>query len=255
MDSGSAPASSPAVGDPPGASPRRRPGPARWAWLGAAAQVVFLVVMIAAAFWQGPRYSVLKHTVSDMSAFGAPHAMVPIVVFTVCGAATIVFALRSVWPTLRPGGWRAALGTALLALSVVGLGDLLSSQERLACRMADPGCTAIKQISNAGGSTDNVVTSLGVLLLVVAGFFLAAAMRRTPGWQRWAWPARWAAILVLAFAVADVLTQNAGLGGLFERLVAVTGAVAVGVLAVGILRRGAAREPYRETVRPARMGS
>jgi hypothetical protein len=121
--------------------------------------------------------------------------------------------------------------------------------------MADPGCTAIKQISNAGGSTDNVVTSLGVLLLVVAGFFLAAAMRRTPGWQRWAWPARWAAILVLAFAVADVLTQNAGLGGLFERLVAVTGAVAVGVLAVGILRRGATREPYRETVRPARMGS
>jgi hypothetical protein len=216
---------------------RRRPGPARWARLGVAAQVAFLVLMSAAVSWQGPRYSVMKHTISDMSAFGAPHAMVLIVAFTVCGAATIVFALRSLWPALRPGGWRTALGSLLLALSPVGLGDLLSVRERLACRMADPGCTTTLQISNAGGKMDNIVTSIGVLLLIVAGFFLASAMRRTPGWERWARPTRWTAALVFAFAVADVLTQNAGLGGLFERLVAVSGAVAVAVLAAGILRR------------------
>jgi hypothetical protein len=39
----------------------------------------------------------------------------------------------------------------LLALSVVGLGDLLTVTERLACRMADPGCTAAAQIAAASG--------------------------------------------------------------------------------------------------------
>jgi hypothetical protein len=34
-----------------------------------------------------------------------------------------------------------------------------------------------------------------------------------------------------------VATQHAGLGGLFERLVAITGAAALAVLAAGILRR------------------
>ena len=65
----------------------------------------------------------------------------------------------------------------LLALSIVGLGDLLSPAERLACRMADPGCTATQQLSNTGGQLDNAISSIGVLLLVIAAFFLAAAMR------------------------------------------------------------------------------
>jgi hypothetical membrane protein len=237
MTNGSAPALSSEDASLSRAPSRRRTRPARWARLGAAAQVAFLVGLLAAPSWQGPRYDVLAHSVSDMSAIGAPHAMVLVVGFTLCGAATILFALRSVWPALRPGGWRTALGAVLLALSVVGLGDLLSSRERLACRMADPGCTATLQISNAGGKMDNAVTSIGVLLLVVAGFFLASAMRRTPGWQGWARPTRWTAVLVLAFAVADVATQHAGLGGLFERLVAITGAAALAVLAAGILRR------------------
>jgi len=42
------------------------------------------------------------------------------------GAATIGFALRSVWSQLRTGGRWAATGSVLLALSIVGLGDLLS---------------------------------------------------------------------------------------------------------------------------------
>lgn len=103
--------------------------------------------------------------------------------------------------------------------------------------MADPGCTAVLQVSNAGGRLDGDVSTIGVFLLVLAGFFLAAAMRRAPGWQGWAWPSRCAAILVLAFTVADVLGQQAGLGGLFERLVAITGAVWVGALARAIQRR------------------
>ncbi|WP_199809909.1 DUF998 domain-containing protein [Streptomyces sp. NRRL F-5126] len=217
---------------------RRRTGARRWARVGMAAQIAFVASMLIAASWQGPRYSVLSDAVSDMTAVTAPRGMFLVVVFTLCGAATIVFVLRSVWPTLRPGGWRAALGSVLLALSVPGLGDLLSAKERLACRMADPGCTAAQQISNAGGRLDGNVTTVGVFLLVIAGFFLAAAMRRTPGWQAWAWPSRWTALLILAFSVALVLFQHAGFGGLFERLVAITGAAGLASLACGVLRRG-----------------
>lgn len=199
--------------------------------------MAFVASMLVAASWQGPRYSVLADSVSDMYAVTAPKAVFLVVVFTLCGAATIMFALRSVWPALRPGGWRAALGSVLLALSVPGLGNLLSPFERLACRMADPGCTAARQVSNAGGRLDGNLSTAGVFLLAIAGFVLAAAMRRTAGWQAWAWRARRAAILVLAFTLADGLTQHARLGGLFERLVAVTGAAALAALAGGILRR------------------
>jgi hypothetical membrane protein len=237
MTSGSAQALDPADGGLPTASARRRTGAGRWARVGVAAQVAFLASWLVAASWQGPRYSVLAHSISDMYAVTAPRGTFLVVVFTLCGAATIGFALRSVWPALRPGGWTAAVGSVLLALSIVGLGDLLSAGERLACRMADPGCTATQQLSNTGGQLDNTLSSVGVLLLVIAGFFLAAAMRRTPGWQAWARPTRWTAILILAFTVATALTQHAGLGGLFERLVAITGAAALAVLAGGILRR------------------
>jgi hypothetical membrane protein len=226
-----------AAADRTAASSGRRAGVRRWAWLGLVAQAVFVASCLVPVLWQGPRYSAVAHTISDMYAVTAPHAGILVVVLSLCGAATIGFVLRSVWSQLRTGGWRAATGSILLALSIVGLGDLLSPAERLACRMADPGCTATQQLSNVGGQLDNVISSIGVLLLVIAAFFLAAAMRRTPGWEGWARPTRWTAVLIIAFAVASVLTQGAGYSGLFERLVAVTGAVALAVLAIGILRR------------------
>jgi hypothetical protein len=49
-----------------------------------------------------------------------------VVVLTVCGEATILFALTALRPALG-GGWCATTGTVLLALSIYGRGDLLSS--------------------------------------------------------------------------------------------------------------------------------
>ena len=219
------------------ASSRKRATVRRWAWLGLVAQVVFVASSLVAVFWQGPRYSAVAHSISDMFAVTAPHGALLVVVLALCGAATMGFAWRAVWPALRSGGWRAATGSVLLALSIVGLGDLLSPAERLACRMADAGCTATQQLSNTGGQLDNVISSIGLLLLVIAAFFLAAAMRRTRGWEGWARPTRWTALLITAFGVASVLTQQAGYAGLFERLVAATGAAALAVLAIGIVRR------------------
>jgi hypothetical protein len=218
------------------ADPLRRSASVRfWAWVAIAAQVVFVASWLVAASWQGPRYSVLAHSISDMYAVTAPHGSFLVVVLTDCGAATILFALFSVWPMLRRGGRAAAVGSALLALSAAGLGDLLSPAERLACRMADPGCTPARALSNTGGKLDDILTTGGLLLLVAAIFFLAHAMRRMPGWQAWARPARWTAVLIAALTVGDI--ADSGLSGLFERLCAATGAAAIAALAVGILRR------------------
>jgi hypothetical protein len=227
---------SPAGERNPARPSRRPPVIGRWAaWLGIAAQVVFVASVLVAAAWQGPRYSVLAHSISDMYAVTAPHASFLVVTLTDCGAATILFALLSVWPALRPGGRAATVGSVLLALSIGGLGDLLTPAERVACRLADPGCTPALALSNSGGKMDSAVSTVGVLLFVAAGFFLAAAMRRVPGWQAWAWPTRGSAVLVFALTVADV--ADAGLGGLFERLAAAAMATGVAALGVGILRR------------------
>jgi len=210
----------------------------RLARLAVAAQVVFVASWLLAAAWQGPRYSVFAHSISDMYAVTAPGAAFLIVMFTLCGAATLWFTWRSLRPALRPAGRLATIGAALLALSIFGLGDLLTVSERLACRLADPGCTPAKQLSNFGGTADNTLSTLGVVAFVAAAFVLAAAMKRLPSWQAWVHPVRWYAALVIVLAVCDGLTQGAnGLSGLFERLIALTGAAGIAILARGVLRR------------------
>ena len=223
---------------PPGGQVTRgRRSLRRWAWAGLAAQATFVASWGLASNWQGPRYSTTAHSISDMYAETAPHAAFLIIVFTLCGAATIMFAARSVWRALRPGGWTATVGSALLALSIVGLGDLLTPAERLACRLADPGCTTAKQIANTGGMLDNTLSTYGVVALVAAGIFLSFAMRRLTTWRGWAWPTRWTMVLLFLAAFADAIGQHYGLGGLFERLIALVGAIWIGSLAVAILRR------------------
>jgi len=73
-----------------------------WARVGVAAQVVFVLAWIVAGFWQGPGYNALKYSISDMYAVTAPRGLFLVVVITLCGIGTVLFAVLSVWPTLRP---------------------------------------------------------------------------------------------------------------------------------------------------------
>lgn len=220
--------------------PRRSSSPAvrGWALTAIAAQVLFLVSWLVAPLWQGSRYSVVAHSISDMYAVSAPGGLFLVVVLTACGAVTILFALLSLRLALRGGGWGASVGAIVLALSVYGLGDLLSPFERLACRIADPGCTTVSQLSNTGGKLDGILTTAGLLFFVAAGFFLAGAMARLPAWRRWALAARLVSIAVLLLLVATAVTNPLGVGGLFERLTAGLGAVGVALLAVAVVVRG-----------------
>jgi len=149
------------------------------------------------------------------------------------------FALLAVRPVLRPGGRSATVGAILLALSIYGVGDLLSPFEREACRLADPGCSGSDQVANAGGALDSAISAIGILLFVAAAFVLAVAMKHAPGWARWAWPARWVGIGFVVLLVALVVAQAADLGGLLERILAAFGSAAIAALALRIARQPA----------------
>jgi hypothetical protein len=208
----------------------------RWALVGLVAQLAFVASWLISASWQGPHYSSLVHSMSDMYAVGAPYGAFLVVVFTLCGAATILFAWLSLRPALRPAGWTATVGSALLALSIYGLGDLLSPLEREGCRLADRG----RAVRELGRQARRRPQHLGGVLFILAGFFLASAMKRLPGWRRWAWPARGVAVLFVVLVVATVLGTAVDLGGLFERLLAATGAAGIALLAAGVLQRSQA---------------
>jgi len=205
-----------------------------FARIGIAAQVIFVLAWLIAAAWQPPAYSVLDHSISDMYAVTAPHAWFLVVVFTLCGLGTILFALFGLRPALRGAGWPAAVGVVLLALSVVGLGDLLSPLEQEACMLADPGCTSERQLENLGGRLDGILTTAGLLLLIPTGFFLAAAMRRLPAWRSLAWPTRIVTIIFTLLLSSGLVVP---FGGLMERLVALTAAFGVAALGVAVLLR------------------
>lgn len=207
------------------------------ALIGLFAQVVFVVSWIVAPVWQGPRYSVLAHSISDMYAVTAPAGLFLVVVFTVCGAVTIAFLWTAVCPALRAAGWSATLGVILLSVSIFGLGDLLSPFERLACRLADPGCADASQLSNAGGAIDSSLSTIGVGLFVAGAVFIAVAALKLPAWKRAFAPLLILAIATFVFFVADGLLASVGLAGLFERLLALSGAATFAWLAVDILRR------------------
>jgi hypothetical protein len=203
--------------------------------IAAVAQFVFIVSWIIAAFWQGDRYSVLAHSISDMYAVTAPNGLFLVAVFTITGLLTMVFA-GVVWQTLRAGGWTAAVGAILLGLSIFGLGDLLTAFERLACRIADRGCTAESQLSNAGGQLDANLSTVGVALYIGAAIFLSFAMARIPAWRVGVWPARYVAFAMIFFFLADGVLGQAGLSGIAERLLAAVGALGIAALAIRIAR-------------------
>jgi len=114
-------------------------------------------------FWQGPHYSLLSHSISDMYAVTAPAGLVP------RGRG------QSVPPCHRPV--RLAVGVAvvadgrrvggrwvgvLLGLSIYGLHDPLTPFERLARCIADEGCSASDQFVNSGGWLDVVLSIAGI---------------------------------------------------------------------------------------------
>jgi hypothetical protein len=207
-----------------------------WAWLALGAQVLLVLSWIAAGFWQGPQYSILSDSISDLYAVTAPAGLVLAIVISLCGLATILFAWLSVRPSLGEAGARATIGSVLLGLSIYGLGNLLAPVARVACRIADEGCSPSDQLANFGGLLDVVVSIPGILLFIAAVFVLAGAMARAPGWRDLAGPSRRLGIAFIALLVAAVLAGAFGAMGLGIRLLAISGAAGIAGLARRVAR-------------------
>jgi hypothetical protein len=207
-----------------------------WAWVGLAAQVLLVVSWIAAGFWQGPHYRVISDSISDLSAATAPAGLLVAIVIGLCGLATILFAWLSVWPSLRSAGARATIGSALLGVSIYGLGNLLAPLARVACRTADQGCSPSDQLATFGGMLDAVTSIPGILFFIAAVFVLAAAMARTPEWRDLAGPSRRLGAVFIVLLVATVLSAAIDATGLAARVLAITGAAGVAGLAWRIAR-------------------
>ena len=71
-----------------------------WGVAGVVAQAAFMAGWLIADTWQGPRYSPVKDTISDLQAATAPHAWFPIACFAAGGLGT--FGLRCVAGCARP---------------------------------------------------------------------------------------------------------------------------------------------------------
>jgi len=79
-----------------------------WGVIGLVAQVAFTAGWVIAETWQGPSYSPVRYTISDLQAAIAPHAWFPVACFAVGGLGTIGFAAFGLRPALATAGCVAA---------------------------------------------------------------------------------------------------------------------------------------------------
>jgi hypothetical protein len=131
----------------------------------------------------------------------------------------------------------ATIGSVLLGVSIYGLGNLLAPLARVACRVADQGCSPADQLATAGGLLDAVVSIPGIVLFIAAVFVLSAAMGHTTDWRDLAQPVRRFGIAFIVLLVATVLGSAIGGTGVMTRLFAISGAAGIAGLAWQIVER------------------
>jgi hypothetical protein len=161
------------------------PGPAHgrprhaltWGIVGLLAQVVFAAGWVIAETWQGPRYSPVTDTISDMQAATAPHVWFPVVFFAVGGLGTFGFAIFGLRPALAGVSSSAAWK---IGLSGLALGN---SFPLIPCQLSAHACTATSQLLSAGGLTDALLSGVALWVLAITPFPMARRVSSLPGWK------------------------------------------------------------------------
>jgi hypothetical protein len=152
-----------------------------WGVVGVIAQLAFTAGWLITETWQGPGYSAVSDTISDMQAATAPHVWFPIICFAAGGIGTFCFAAFGLAPALKSAGQTARSVPWQLGIAALALGN---SFPLTPCRLPDPGCTAHSQLFSAGGLTDAIVSTIALLVLVRVPNGLWKRMRAVPRWQR-----------------------------------------------------------------------
>jgi len=214
--------------------PRRR-GALTWGVVGLLAQVAFAAGWVVAETWQGPRYSPLTDTVSDLQAATAPHAWFPVVCFAVGGLGIFGFAVFG----LRPA-WAGAVRVAPWAIGLSGLA-LGNSFPQIPCQLSASGCTATGQLLSAGGLTDAILSGAALWLLAITPLQLARLLIPLPQWRALARLLLVAGVVAIAGYGLLALALLTGVwAGLVERALVAVCQLWLAVLAVNLIRTSGA---------------
>ena len=204
-----------------------------WALVGVAAQVTFMAGWTIAETWQGPRYSPISDTISDLQAATAPHVWFPIACFAAGGLGTFCFAVFGLRPALAAAGKVAAQAPWMLAISALALGN---SFPLIPCSAANLGCTLHRQLTSPGGLTDAIVAGVALSVLAFTPAPLWQRLRVLPSWQGVKFvlvPAQ--VVCPFLFALVAVSSFTGTDQGLAERVLVTSCVVWVGALAVTLL--------------------
>lgn len=202
---------------------------------GVIAQAAFMAGWIVAETWQGPRYSAMTDTISDMQAATAPHAWFPITCFAIGGIGTFCFAAFGLRPALAGAGRTAAHAPWLLAIAGLAIGN---SFPLIPCGPPGVGCTAHQQLYSPGGMTDAIVATTAFLVLAIfTPGSLWHRMQVLPEWQPFR-PVMMAAraMLPLCFILLGAASLTGVAEGAAERLLATALALWICALAVAVIR-------------------
>jgi hypothetical protein len=206
-----------------------------WGVVGVVAQVVFTAGWVIAETWQGPRYSPIQDTISDMQAITAPHMWFPIACFALGALGTFGFALFGLRPALGGAGKVAAFAPWMLAFAALALGN---SFPLIPCRLSDPGCTANTQLLSPGGLTDAIVAGLAFFVLAITPFPLWRRLRLLSAWSRLK-PVMLAVRVLgpVAYVLLAASSSTASMPavGLIERILATTCVLWIFALAVNLI--------------------
>lgn len=204
-----------------------------WGIVGLIAQVAFMAGWLIAETWQGPRYSPIRYTISDLQAATAPHVWFPITCFAIGGIGTFAFAVFGLRPALARAGKVAAYAPWMLAFSALALGN---SFPLVPFRLIDPGATAARQLHSAGGLTDAIVSSLAFLVLVLTPFPLWRRLAQLAEWRRLR-PVMMAARILgpLCFVAMAIASSVVSVQGLAERILATVCVAWVAALAITLI--------------------
>lgn len=168
---------------------------------GVVGPVLYTVAWLVLGFLD-PTYSHLRDPISNLSAIGAPYALVMTSIILVFALLIIVFAY-GLHRGLPPGFWA---GPAALAIAGVGYVGIAFAPLNLAST-GDPNVP------------HTISASVTVFALILAPVLLFRRLRRDPKWRNLGGYSIAATVVALAFAVMASLPAFAGLEGLMQRLV------------------------------------
>jgi hypothetical membrane protein len=163
--------------------------------------VLYTVTWLVLGFLD-PTYSHTRDPISNLSAIGAPYALVMTSIILVFALLIVVFAY-GLHRGLPSGFWA---GPATLAIAGVGYAGIALAPLNLA-GLGDPNVP------------HTISASVTVFAMMLAPLFLYPRLKRNPGWKNLSGYSIATTILALAFAILASLPTFAGWEGLMQRLV------------------------------------